>query len=104
MASGLDGTISLVATAVLAALGVAVLAAGRLRPGSGGGMLRVVGRAQLTGKHAVYLLRAGDRTLILGIGPQGPPTLLGELDAAGEPAGFPPGGGDAAGKPPGGIA
>lgn len=83
---GFDGSIGIAATAVLALLGVAVLASGRLRPTGGAGALRVVGRAHLTGRHAVYLLRAGDRTLILGVGSQGPPALLGELDTAAEPA------------------
>jgi hypothetical protein len=78
--TGLDGSIGIAATAVLAVLGVGVLAAGRLRSPGGSGTLRVVGRAHLTGRHAVYLLRAGDRTLVLGVGPQGPPALLGELE------------------------
>lgn len=42
--------------------------------------LRVIGRTSLSPKHAVYLLRAGDRVLVLGTGPQGPPALLGELE------------------------
>lgn len=42
--------------------------------------LRVVGRTSLSPRHAVYLVRAGDRVLVLGTGPQGPPSLLGELD------------------------
>ncbi|WP_197446542.1 flagellar biosynthetic protein FliO [Tautonia plasticadhaerens] len=83
---GFDGSIGVAATAVLAVLGVAVLASGRLRPAGGAGALRVVGRAHLTGRHAVYLLRAGDRTLILGVGSQGPPALLGELETSAEPA------------------
>jgi len=41
--------------------------------------LRVVGRTSLSPKHAVYLLQAGDRVLIVGTGPQGSPTLLGEM-------------------------
>jgi len=43
--------------------------------------LRVVGRTSLSPRHTVYLLRAGDRVLIVGTGPQGSPSLLGELDA-----------------------
>jgi hypothetical protein len=48
------------------------------QPGAPG--LRVVGRTSLSPRHAVYLVRAGDRVLVLGTGPQGPPSLLGELD------------------------
>lgn len=43
------------------------------------GPLEVVGRVSLSARHAVYLLRTGDRVLIVGTGSQGPPTLLGEL-------------------------
>ena len=42
--------------------------------------MRVVGRTSLSPKHTVYLLDVGGRVLILGAGPQGAPTLLGELD------------------------
>jgi flagellar biogenesis protein FliO len=65
--------------AALAAFGAVSLAAKKARPGVETASLRVVGRASLSGRHAVYLLRVGDRTLILGTGGQGPPSLLGEL-------------------------
>ena len=39
----------------------------------------MVGRTSLSPKQTVYLLRVGDRVLIVGAGPQGPPSLLGEL-------------------------
>ena len=42
--------------------------------------LRVLGRTHLSPKHAVYLLDIGGRTLLIGTGPQGAPSLLGELD------------------------
>jgi hypothetical protein len=45
-----------------------------------GGPLRVVGRTSLSPRHTVYLLKAGGRVLIVGTGPQGAPSLLGELD------------------------
>ena len=48
-------------------------------PGRDAGPLRVVGRTSLSPKHSVYLLRVGDRVLIVGTGPQGPPSLLGEV-------------------------
>ena len=48
--------------------------------GSASVPLRVVGRASLSPKHAIYLVEVGDRVLILGAGPQGAPALLGELD------------------------
>lgn len=41
--------------------------------------MRVVGRTSLSPKLTVYLLDVGGRVLILGAGPQGAPTLLGEL-------------------------
>ncbi|WP_235963714.1 flagellar biosynthetic protein FliO [Tautonia rosea] len=77
---GDPATVSLVLTAVLAIVGVGIVLGTRRKPTGSAGVLRVVGRAHLTGRHAVYLLRAGDRTLIVGVGPQGAPSLLGELD------------------------
>lgn len=44
-----------------------------------GGGLRVVGRASLSPRHTVHLLSVGGRVLIVGTGPQGSPSLLGEL-------------------------
>lgn len=67
----------------LAACGWWSVAARRYRPGSvaGAAGLRVVGRTSLSPRHVVYLLRAGDRVLIVGTGPQGAPSLLGELES-----------------------
>ena len=47
-----------------------------------GGVLRVVGRASLSPRHTVYLLSVGSRVLIVATGPQGGPSLLGELSDA----------------------
>jgi flagellar biogenesis protein FliO len=77
---GDSGTVALALTALLAIVGVGIVLGNRLKPAGASGVLRVVGRAHLTGRHSVYLLRAGERTLILGVGPQGAPSLLGELD------------------------
>jgi hypothetical protein len=81
-------------TVILAALGWASLAA--RRPGLAGareaGALRIIGRTPLGPKQAVYLLRAGDRILIVGTGPGGPPSLLATMPE------FPPDG-PAAGGP-----
>jgi flagellar biogenesis protein FliO len=64
----------------LALFGAISLASRRFLPQAGsGGFLGVVGRASLSPKHTVYLLRVGQRVLILGAGTQGAPTLLGEL-------------------------
>jgi hypothetical protein len=55
---------------------------------AGGVALRVVARTSLSPRHAVYLVRAGERVLVVGTGPQGAPALLGELgaeDLGGEP-------------------
>ena len=62
----------------LAAFGAVSLVAKKSRPRDSAD-LRVVGRASLSPRYAVYLLRVGDRTLIVGTGGQGAPSLLGEL-------------------------
>lgn len=62
--------------------GINLGAALGLGAGGGVGAIRVVGRASLSAKHSVYLVRAGDRVLIVGTGPGGSPSLLGELDPA----------------------
>jgi len=64
----------------LAICGGISIASRRFLPQISSGPLRVVGRTSLSSKHTIYLLKAGDRTLIVGAGPQGPPSLLGELD------------------------
>ena len=70
----------------LALLGAASLMARRSRAGGDAGDLpmRVVGRTSLSPRHAVVLLRVGDRTLMIGTGAQGPPTLLGEWPGSAE--------------------
>jgi flagellar biogenesis protein FliO len=67
----------------LVVLGAISLASRRLGAVSNAAGLQVVGRASLSPKHAVSLLRIGDRILIIGTGTQGPPALLGELPASG---------------------
>ncbi len=42
--------------------------------------LQIVGRVHLPPRHAVFAVKAGGRTLLIGTGPQGAPALLGELD------------------------
>jgi flagellar protein FliO/FliZ len=66
-------------TAALAVFGGVSLASKRLLPSRDSALLQVVGRSSLSNKHSVYLLRVGDRVLILGTGPQGPPSTLGEV-------------------------
>ena len=63
----------------LALFGGISLASRRYGPQREGGPLRVVGRTSLSPKQTVYLLRVGDRVLLIGAGSQGPPSLLGEL-------------------------
>ncbi len=65
--------------AALAVVGGVSLASRRFLPSRDSGPLQVVGRAGLSPKQSVYLLRVGDRVLILGAGPQGPPAALGEV-------------------------
>lgn len=52
------------------------------RPAAGGSVdsLQVIGRVAVAPRQSVVLLRAGDRVLLLGVGGQGPPSLLGELE------------------------
>ena len=42
--------------------------------------VQVVSRTNLSPKHSVYLLQVGRRVLLVGTGPQGPPSLISELD------------------------
>ena len=56
--------------------------------------MQVVGRVSLSPKHSIYMVRAGQRTLLIGTGSQGAPALLGVLDEDGaveEPAEGTPG-------------
>jgi flagellar protein FliO/FliZ len=73
----------------LAAFGGMSVAAKKFLPQSESGPLRVLGRTSLSPKHAVYLLKAGDKVLIVGTGPQGSPTLLGEMPPESAPASSP---------------
>jgi hypothetical protein len=68
----------------LGAFGALSLANRRARSTTEVGALEVVGRVALAPRHAAILLRAGDRTLIVGVGPQGAPSLLGELPRSAE--------------------
>ncbi len=82
-------------TAALAVFGGISLASKRFGlnlglPGDSG-PLRVVGQARLSPKQSVYLVRVGDRVLILGTGPQGAPTPLGEVTDPAELARLIPG-------------
>jgi flagellar biogenesis protein FliO len=65
--------------AALAVFGGVSVASKRFLPSRDSGPIQVVGRSSLSTKHSVYLLRVGDRVLILGTGPQGPPSTLGEV-------------------------
>lgn len=51
------------------------------------GLLRVVGRTSLSPRHAIYIVKVDNRTLLIGTGPQGPPSLLGEVAANDEQGG-----------------
>jgi flagellar biogenesis protein FliO len=65
---------------VLAVVGGFCALARRFLPLSGSGGVQIVGRVSLSPKHAVYLLRAGRRVLLVGTGPNGAPSLISELD------------------------
>jgi flagellar biogenesis protein FliO len=70
--------VGVLALGAIGVLGRSARDRGRSRAG---GVLAVVDRVAISPKHAVFLVKAGDRTLILGTGPQGPPALLGELES-----------------------
>ncbi len=65
--------------AVLAVCGGLCIAARKFLPPSSSSLLQVVGRVSLSPKHSVYLLRVDGRVLLIGAGPQGAPSYLGEL-------------------------
>ena len=62
----------------LAAFGAISLASRRYLPSQDSGAVRVIGRAALSPKHSVCLVRANHRIVLIGLGPQGSPTLLGD--------------------------
>jgi flagellar protein FliO/FliZ len=63
----------------LAICGAICIAARRYRPQDTAGLVQVVGRVGLTPRHSIFVVRAGQRSLLIGTGAQGAPTLLGEL-------------------------
>lgn len=69
--------------AILAALGGGAWFARRRWPvalaGSPGASMEVVGRAALSPRQGVVLLRVGSSLLVLGVGSQGPPSLIAQL-------------------------
>ncbi len=66
-------------TLVLAFCGAICIAARKYLPQQSVGALRVVGRVSLSSRHSIYLIRAGERVLLIGTGSQGAPSLLGEM-------------------------
>lgn len=69
-------------TLVLAICGAICVAARKYWPQESAGSLRVVGRVSLSSRHSIFLVRAGERVLLIGTGSQGAPSLLGELTEA----------------------
>ncbi len=69
-------------TLVLAICGAICVAARKYWPQESAGSVRVVGRVSLSSRHSIYLVRAGERVLLIGTGSQGAPSLLGELTEA----------------------
>jgi hypothetical protein len=59
--------------------GVLYFVAKRFMPRSESGRMKVIGRVGLSPKHHVFLLQFGKRVILVGTGPQGAPSLLGEL-------------------------
>jgi len=58
--------------------------------GRSDGCVRVLGRCYLEAKRSAYLLEAGGRCFLIGVG-EGPLTLLAEIDRAAIPADAPEG-------------
>jgi len=67
---------------VLAICGAICVAARKYRPRDSAGLVHVVSRVSLTPRHSIFVVRAGQRSLLIGTGAQGAPTLLGELTEA----------------------
>jgi flagellar biogenesis protein FliO len=77
---------------VLAVCGGIAVAIRRFGPRAPTGAVQVVGRVSLSPKHSIYLLRIGRRVLLVGAGPQGPPSLISELEELPEtPPNYPQG-------------
>jgi Flagellar biosynthesis protein, FliO len=74
----------------LAVLGGIIAAGRRYLPQAAAPGIQVVGRANLSAKHTVYMLRVGRRVLLVGAGPQGSPSLISELDDLSEIESDPP--------------
>ncbi len=69
-------------TLVLAICGAICVAARKYLPQEAAGSVRVVGRVSLSSRHSIFLVRTGERVLLIGTGSQGAPSLLGELTGA----------------------
>lgn len=69
----------LLAGGAWAGLSLSARKAGSART-SPGVALEVVGRVAVGPRQAVCLVKVGGQVLIIGTGPQGPPTLMGELE------------------------
>jgi Flagellar biosynthesis protein, FliO len=69
-------------TLVLAVCGAICVAARGYWPQKSAGSLQVVGRVSLSSRHSIFLVRVGERVLLIGTGSQGAPSLLGELTEA----------------------
>ncbi|MFO0892665.1 MAG: flagellar biosynthetic protein FliO [Isosphaeraceae bacterium] len=69
--------------ALLAACGVICVGARKRLPGGATSALEIVGRVSLSPRHSIVLVRAGHRTLMIGLGAQSAPSLLGELPGDG---------------------
>ncbi len=66
-------------TLALVVCGAVCVAARRYWPQETVDSLRVIGRVSLSSRHSIFLVRAGERVLLIGTGSQGAPSLLGEL-------------------------
>ena len=75
--------LALAGVCALAWFGLRVLARrgfGGAGKGAAAAAVRVLARVPLESRKSLYVIRAGDRVLLIGTGEAGPPTLLAELD------------------------
>jgi flagellar protein FliO/FliZ len=76
----LQALLALAAVCLLAVVALRAAARRGWGTGAGKGPVRVLQRIPLEQRRALYLVKAGNRTLLIGVGEGGGPALLAELD------------------------
>jgi len=81
----LQTLLALVAVCILAWVVLKWASRRGLGLGAGGGRVRVLERIALDPRRSLYLVKVGDRVLLIGAGDGGAPAMLAEVDAASLP-------------------